>query len=38
MPEDGPGGDQPTADRTIGMQTPADRAGASSDPTELTTL
>ena len=35
MPEDGPGGDQPAADRTIGVLLPADRrAGAHNEATE----
>jgi hypothetical protein len=38
MPEDGPGGDQPTEVRTIGMPLPAVSAGESNDPTELITL
>ena len=39
MPEDGPGGDQPTAGRTIGVLLPAhSRAGTHNETTELTTL
>jgi hypothetical protein len=39
MPEDGPGGDQTTLDRTIGVLPLADTARATSDdPTELSTL